>query len=51
MDGEKLCDQAIDAVLELQDLLLDEVSDEVYEKAKGFIDIIYENIHAIKGDM
>ena len=44
MDGEKLCDQAIDAVLELQDLLLDEVSDEVYEKAKGFIDFNTDNL-------
>lgn len=51
MDEENLCTEIMDKVCELQDFLLEILSDDDYTQAKEKLDEIYSNAHAIRGDM
>lgn len=51
MDEEKLCTRIMTNVCELQDFLLERLSDDDYTQAKEKLDEIYSNAHAIRGDM
>lgn len=51
MDEENLCTEIMDYVCELQDFLLERLSDDDYTQAKEKLDEIYSNAHAIRGDM
>jgi hypothetical protein len=51
MDEEKLCTSIMDNVCELQDFLVDKLSDDDYTTAKEKLDEIWSDAHAIRGDM
>ncbi|MBR6135551.1 MAG: hypothetical protein IKQ22_03605 [Clostridia bacterium] len=51
MDEENLCTEIMDNVCELQDFLLERLSDDDYTQAKEKLDEIYSNAYAIRGDM
>lgn len=50
-DEGQLCDKIMDKTCDLQDYLLDHLTDEEYEYAKDILDDIWYAAHAIKGDM
>lgn len=51
MDKEELCTQIMTTTCNLQDFLIDKLSDEDYTKAMDMLNSIWSNAQAIRGDM